>query len=266
MTTSGSGSGSGSTEQPASSLNKPLLSGNVQPAIRSAPKTARALTAEERTYYRSLTYNAYLHTPHWRVVRNRALRLAGFKCTKCQVGRELQVHHLSYDRLGEELDTDLEVLCRGCHLGLHVHEAKEAIGVYLKLVREALKAQTFETLEDLVEDVKCRCARARIPYHAGEVQAAVARAEISDRLAFPVAAPAKYAALLDAGRGSQPFTQAEACGILAQLNAQGLMRSMPTVKKFTRRQADGRIAVRQIAELILEQIAVCDALESEPDA
>lgn len=28
----------------------------------------------------------------------------------------LEVHHLNYDRIGSELDIDLEVLCRECHV------------------------------------------------------------------------------------------------------------------------------------------------------
>lgn len=178
-----------------------------------------------------MTYETYLLTAHWRSMRNRALRFAGFKCSKCQSGRNLQVHHLSYARLGEEFDTDLEVLCRGCHLGLHVHEVKNGLGVYLKLISEALNAEAFTSVADLIEAVKARCARAKIPYYDGQIHAAIALLDNDKRLG--VAMPKKYQELLDVGRGAQPFTHAEACGFIAQFKAQGLLKPMPTVKKIS---------------------------------
>ena len=32
-----------------------------------------------------------------------------------KLGRWKQVHHLTYERLGEELDSDLQALCKPCH-------------------------------------------------------------------------------------------------------------------------------------------------------
>jgi hypothetical protein len=67
----------------------------------------------------SAEYVAYLRSQEWRVRRARALYLAGYKCERCgmQRGRGgwLEVHHLTYERLGHERDEDLEVLCQPCH-------------------------------------------------------------------------------------------------------------------------------------------------------
>lgn len=211
-----------------------------------------------------MPYQHYLQTAHWRIRRNRALSLAGFKCSRCRTGRQLQVHHLSYERIGAELDADLEVLCRGCHLGHHVAEIHEQLALYMRVISDAMQAADHESVSDLVEDVKRRCARARIPYTEGQIQAALSRLGKRLDVEIPVRVPKKYAELLDAGRGNQPLTHAEACGLIAKFQAQGLMKPMPTVKRMTQREADRRIVLRQMAALMLEQVAACEAAEAEP--
>jgi hypothetical protein len=64
----------------------------------------------------ALRYADYLRTDHWRKTRERALLRAGHQCKRCETtNRRLDVHHLSYDRLGQELESDLTVLCSVCH-------------------------------------------------------------------------------------------------------------------------------------------------------
>ncbi len=65
-----------------------------------------------------VNYAGYIRSPEW---RDKALVLkarAGWQCQKC--GRAasemtLDVHHLTYERLGHERPDDLIVLCRSCH-------------------------------------------------------------------------------------------------------------------------------------------------------
>jgi hypothetical protein len=65
---------------------------------------------------RGLSYEDYLRSDHWNAKRVGALGRARFKCQMCGAsGRELQVHHNTYERLGEELDSDLIALCGVCH-------------------------------------------------------------------------------------------------------------------------------------------------------
>jgi hypothetical protein len=73
-------------------------------------KSARALGFD--------SYAAYLRSPHWRALRRQALDLAQRRCP-CGARTELQVHHLTYARLGAERLGDLAVLCRGCHRRAH---------------------------------------------------------------------------------------------------------------------------------------------------
>lgn len=75
---------------------------------------------------RSLDYRAeYLASEHWKATRRAALRRVGYCCQHCGLRVEpdqrwrLDVHHLTYARLGAELDTDLEVICRACHQKEH---------------------------------------------------------------------------------------------------------------------------------------------------
>jgi len=57
---------------------------------------------------RALPYKEYLQTPHWKHLRQDKVRAAGHKCQLCNRGSvTFNVHHRTYDRLGEELDEDL---------------------------------------------------------------------------------------------------------------------------------------------------------------
>jgi len=63
-------------------------------------------------------YEQYINSPQWKQTRADALKRAGYKCQVCgapQASKSLEVHHVTYDRLGTELPTDLRVLCKDCH-------------------------------------------------------------------------------------------------------------------------------------------------------
>jgi hypothetical protein len=66
------------------------------------------------------TYHEYLRTSQWDRTRTRALERADHRCQVCNAGRKpLDVHHRTYDRLGQELDGDVIALCRDCHTLFH---------------------------------------------------------------------------------------------------------------------------------------------------
>lgn len=60
-------------------------------------------------------YAEYMKSARWRAKRNEVLLRDGFKCIKCRSHRRLQVHHLNYERLGNEDLNDLATLCAKCH-------------------------------------------------------------------------------------------------------------------------------------------------------
>lgn len=67
-------------------------------------------------------YDEYLKSKHWKNLRTRLIGNNQI-CAICKQHKSaIQLHHLNYDRLGHELDSDLAVLCPNCHK--LVHEAK----------------------------------------------------------------------------------------------------------------------------------------------
>lgn len=66
-----------------------------------------------------VAYHAYLETPEWKARRNAAIRRAGGSCQLCDSPKFLQVHHRTYDRIGNEDPSDLTVLCGRCHKKFH---------------------------------------------------------------------------------------------------------------------------------------------------
>lgn len=61
-------------------------------------------------------YAAYMTSDQWVSVREAALLRAQGECQRCHAWNcTLEVHHLTYDRLGHEASEDLQVLCHKCH-------------------------------------------------------------------------------------------------------------------------------------------------------
>lgn len=72
---------------------------------------------------RSREYIAYMNSPEWKSVRQKAFVAHGRKCQCCGATKNLEVHHRHYDTLGHERVEDLEVLCVACHD--EAHEERE---------------------------------------------------------------------------------------------------------------------------------------------
>jgi hypothetical protein len=73
--------------------------------------------------YQDLTYFEYLVTDWWRSRRAKAIRDAYYRCQVegCEaMDLHLHCHHLSYERLGNEKDEDLLVLCGLHHKQYHL--------------------------------------------------------------------------------------------------------------------------------------------------
>jgi 5-methylcytosine-specific restriction endonuclease McrA len=74
---------------------------------------------------KSMPYKEYLKTKEWQRKRKEKLEEANYKCQRCNIfGVELDVHHLTYERRGEELPEDLIVLCKKCHAKEHGKDNK----------------------------------------------------------------------------------------------------------------------------------------------
>jgi hypothetical protein len=69
---------------------------------------------------RQMPYEDYLKSPEWQVKRQQSLRRAGFRCYLCNIANTtLDVYHRTYERRGDEYNSDLIVLCRDCHSKHH---------------------------------------------------------------------------------------------------------------------------------------------------
>jgi len=64
-------------------------------------------------------YNAYLLTPGWRSKRDRVLQRAHGLCEGCGAKRAVYAHHLTYERVFNEMLFDLVALCDECHQTIH---------------------------------------------------------------------------------------------------------------------------------------------------
>lgn len=76
-------------------------------------------------------YAAYLRSPHW--VRFRASFRAADIPQTCICGDDdVQLHHLTYERVGAELLSDVVPLCATCHSLVHVLEWRGDLGIDLQ--------------------------------------------------------------------------------------------------------------------------------------
>jgi hypothetical protein len=111
----------------------------------------------------TVNYREYIHSVEWMHRRRKYLRTHPV-CSRCAMtmeqhhekfGLALSVHHLNYRRLGDELDSDLETICRQCHRDEHHEDFEPEYGDYLavKLGTEqpAAQAQSVRSGRDFVE-------------------------------------------------------------------------------------------------------------------
>lgn len=64
-------------------------------------------------------YQKYLNSPHWQKIRQAVFKEYGHRCDHCGSPKNLHIHHITYEHLGEEEISDLVPLCEDCHKRLH---------------------------------------------------------------------------------------------------------------------------------------------------
>lgn len=83
-----------------------------------ADETAAAAARTDEL--RRMPYKDYLKTPEWARLRRLVMARSDGVCGRCRRKADVwNVHHLTYERLGCELMTDLVLLCRRCHQAVH---------------------------------------------------------------------------------------------------------------------------------------------------
>ncbi len=77
-------------------------------------------------------YKQYLKSGEWKHLRDKKLKQANYTCDGCgEQYRALEVHHTTYDRIGEELLTDLAAFCPICHKKAHKLSPKSEWSKYI---------------------------------------------------------------------------------------------------------------------------------------
>jgi hypothetical protein len=70
-------------------------------------------------------YDEYLQSDEWKAKRKQKLEAVNYQCEKCGTAKNIEVHHLNYDRLGFEKLEDLVVLCKTHHTTVHENDLKK---------------------------------------------------------------------------------------------------------------------------------------------
>jgi hypothetical protein len=68
----------------------------------------------------NINYREYIQSDEWYARRDQYFKTHKRRCAKCKAEpKYLHLHHLTYVRLGYELDKDLIALCHECHQKAH---------------------------------------------------------------------------------------------------------------------------------------------------
>ncbi len=82
-----------------------------------------------------VNYKTYIRSSAWKKKAEAEKARAGYRCQGCNKSRtevQLEAHHRTYERLGNELPGDITVLCRDCHQAIEEAKAKSALAAKQK--------------------------------------------------------------------------------------------------------------------------------------
>lgn len=91
-----------------------------------------------------MNYQEYIQSDEWRRLAMARRLMDGNKCQECGFGHEFDVHHKSYDRIGQpdEIE-DLITLCRRCHMDLHYESRFENLTVEEVAMQQPITEEEF---------------------------------------------------------------------------------------------------------------------------
>lgn len=91
--------------------------------------------------YWNRIYENYMQSPEWWAKREKVLIFWGRRCALCNSPVKVEIHHRTYDRLGQELLTDLIPLCDECHKRHHefMRRGVEHISGVLQRISESIE-------------------------------------------------------------------------------------------------------------------------------
>lgn len=64
----------------------------------------------------SREYAEYIKSARWKATAKLIKESRGYVCARCgKATWSVEAHHLTYERLGRELTSDIELVCKDCH-------------------------------------------------------------------------------------------------------------------------------------------------------
>jgi hypothetical protein len=118
-----------------------------------------------------MNYKQYLNSTHWQKIKTTVYKKRR-KCQICGKSFNLNIHHITYERLGKELLSDLVVLCQSCHYKAHkINMYKEGaefkakhynlkykkstnpIAYLLGIYRKAQRNRNFSTVISFIDEL-----------------------------------------------------------------------------------------------------------------
>jgi hypothetical protein len=122
----------------------------------------KTLYRGDRKYISKSDYAKYLKTDAWHKKRKEVLDIRGHKCEEpgCGATTNLQIHHLTYERLYHERITDFKVLCREHHEKVHnrnqrnrnltvFHDNESVQNITASLHKDTQKKKSRQRIEDI---------------------------------------------------------------------------------------------------------------------
>jgi hypothetical protein len=102
---------------------------------------------------RKSKYLAYINSKEWKELKLDLLIKRGCRCEKCGIDKQpnlIQVHHLTYDRLYNELETDLLLVCGKCHKEIHNIKDKKKTQKKPNIKKQKQNIPSPERIEKIV--------------------------------------------------------------------------------------------------------------------
>jgi hypothetical protein len=105
-------------------VKQSAVTGGITQWDESLETSYRARHAELREQERAKFfegYSEYLRSPEWKRRREKVMARAKGICEGCGDALATQVHHLTYEHVGNEFLFELVAICHECHERIHPH-------------------------------------------------------------------------------------------------------------------------------------------------
>lgn len=103
-------------EQPKS---KPKPKPKYKPSVPYSDSTPEVEPIRQLMFISAKDKLEYMQSEKWRTLKFSRLMIAQYKCESCGSFHNLNLHHITYERLTQEILEDVAILCEVCHTKLH---------------------------------------------------------------------------------------------------------------------------------------------------